>query len=87
MVSIGALNGVGDTRFTMWGGIACSWFVLLPTSYLFGIVLDGGAVGAWLGMTAEIVALGLLMLWRFNRNGWRTREVTAAALVTEAAAE
>lgn len=75
MVAIGALNGVGDTRFTMFGGIACSWFVLLPSSYVFGVLLDGGAVGAWLGMTAEIVALGLLMLWRFNRNHWRQEYV------------
>lgn len=78
MVAIGALNGVGDTRFTMFGGIACSWFVLLPSSYLFGVVMDGGAVGAWFGMTAEIVALGLLMLWRFTRNGWRRGEMAAA---------
>nr|WP_275426342.1 MATE family efflux transporter [Bradymonas sediminis] len=79
MVAIGALNGVGDTRFTMLGGIACSWFVLLPSSYLFGVVMDGGAVGAWFGMTAEITALGLLMLWRFNKNGWRLSGVPAVA--------
>lgn len=77
MVAVGALNGVGDTRFTMFGGIACSWFVLLPTSYLFGVVMDGGAIGAWFGMTAEITALGLLMLWRFTRNGWRRGALAA----------
>lgn len=73
MISVGALNGVGDTRFTMLGSIACSWFVLIPTSYLFGVVLDGGAVGAWMGITAEITALSILMTWRFTRNGWKTR--------------
>lgn len=84
MVSVGALNGVGDTRFTMFGGIACSWLVLLPSSYLFGVVLDGGAVGAWFGMTAEIAAMSALMTWRFVNNGWRSR---ATVRLAPAAAE
>jgi multidrug resistance protein, MATE family len=71
MVATGALNGVGDTKFTMWTGVVCSWLVLVPAAYLFGVVLEGGAVGAWLGLTLEIVVVAAITLWRFVRNGWR----------------
>lgn len=70
MVATGALNGTGDTRFTMWIGIACSWLVLVPASYYFGVVLDGGAVGAWLGITVEIVVVAGITSVRFLRRGW-----------------
>ena len=75
MVATGALNGTGDTRFTMWTGIACSWFVLVPAAYLFGVVLDGGAVGAWLGLTLEIVVVAVIVLIRFRGSEWQTKAV------------
>ncbi len=71
MVATGALNGTGDTKFTMWIGVACSWFVLVPASYFFGVALHGGAVGAWLGMTCEIVVVAAIMLVRFTRSRWQ----------------
>jgi MATE family multidrug resistance protein len=70
MVATGALNGIGDTKFTMWTGIACSWFVMVPASYFFGVALEGGAVGAWLGLTVEIVVVAAITLVRFNRTSW-----------------
>jgi MATE family multidrug resistance protein len=78
MVATGALNGTGDTKFTMWTGIACSWFVLVPVSYFFGVALEGGAVGAWLGLTVEIVVVAAITLVRFSRSGWQVAAEAAA---------
>ena len=70
-VATGALNGTGDTKFTMWIGVACSWLVLVPTSYVFGIKLHGGAVGAWMGMTVQLVVVAAITLVRFSRTEWK----------------
>lgn len=70
MITTGALNGAGDTRYTMWVNVSCTWLVLVPGAYLFGYVLSYGAVGAWMGLTAEILAIAILVLARFVGNGW-----------------
>jgi len=71
MVSVGALNGVGDTRYTMYVSVGAAWFVLVPCTYLFGIVLGMGVIGAWMGVTAEILVLAAVLTVRFYREGWR----------------
>ncbi len=70
MVATGALNGTGDTRFTMFAGVLCSWFVLVPAAYVFAYVLGWGAMGAWLGITLEIVVLAVILLVRFYGSAW-----------------
>ncbi len=74
MVANGALNGAGDTRFTMLVSIAGSWGLMLPGGYFFGHTLGYGAPGAWMGMLIEITVVGALMSWRF----WRLAHVDKA---------
>ncbi|RAL22392.1 hypothetical protein DL240_11115 [Lujinxingia litoralis] len=71
IVTAGTLNGTGDTRFTMLAGIAGAWFMLVPFAYLFGYVLDWGAVGAWMGMVVEMLMLSIVLALRFWREGWK----------------
>ncbi len=65
MVGVGALNGVGDTRFTMVATVLATWLVLVPLTYLLGMVSGLGAFGAWLALTAEITVLAAVLLVRF----------------------
>lgn len=76
MVASGALNGTGDTAFTMWVNISCSWLVLVPAAFLFGPVLGWGAVGAWVGLTCEILAVAVVLLVRFLGRGWESKSLT-----------
>ena len=71
MVTSQVLKGTGDTRFTMFAGITTAWTILLPCAYLFGVVLDGGAVGAWLALVVEIMVLSPILLLRFRSGAWR----------------
>ena len=73
MVATGALNGTGDTQFTMWASILGKWLVLVPAAYLFGYVLDWGAAGAWLGLTAEILLVAVVVLSRFSGSRWESK--------------
>lgn len=71
IVYIQALRGAGDTRTTMIfaliGGIA----LRIPIAYVFGVVLEGGLLGAWCGMWSDNVAKFLLGAGRFLHGGWR----------------
>lgn len=70
MTASGALNGAGDTRFTMWVSVAGSWLVLVPLAYLFGVVFEWGAYGAWLGLTIEIALISVVLVLRWRSEAW-----------------
>lgn len=77
MVAMGALNGAGDTRFTMGVGLAVGWLVKLPVSAM-GVALGYGVWGAWFGVAAEIAAMGLVGLWRVRGDAWLGASETAS---------
>ncbi len=70
-----ALHGAGETRypllFTMIGVI----LVRVPLGYLCGIVLQGGLIGAWVGMNADVTVRAVLLFVRFTWGGWQTTRV------------
>jgi Na+-driven multidrug efflux pump len=69
-VAIGSLMGAGDTRFVMILSVGTAWLVKLPVASLLVFGLGMGVLGAWLGMTAEIVALMAFALWRVRGRAW-----------------
>jgi MATE family multidrug resistance protein len=73
MTATGALNGAGDTRYTMLASLACARVVLVPCAWLFGFVLGWGARGAWLGMTLQVLALAAVMMHRCRTGRWEER--------------
>ena len=79
MVAVGALNGTGDTRYTMVISVGASWFVLIPVAYFLGVTLELGALGAWLGITANILVVAVLLTIRFYGGGWRGKGITVQA--------
>jgi MATE family multidrug resistance protein len=70
MISSGALLGAGDTKVPMVLTVCCAWFLFLPLAYLFGTVIGGGVVGAWIGATLYIIILGIVMFARLHRERW-----------------
>lgn len=70
MVGQGALNGAGDTRFTMRTSVASAWLIQLPVSVTLALPLGLGAVGAWMGLTVEITVLALVTGLRLRGTAW-----------------
>ncbi len=68
----GALNGAGDTRFTMAVAVAGSAVVFIPAVYLFAFTLNLQLLGAWLGCMVYLVTLAGLCFARFRRGQWKT---------------
>jgi MATE family multidrug resistance protein len=71
IVLSGALRGAGDTRFPMWVSFITGWLIRVPLAYLFGITLEMGLPGVYLGMLGDAVVGTGLMIARYRRGGWR----------------
>ncbi len=65
VMALGLLRGVQDTAVPFGIAVFSYWIVGLPLSYLFGIVLGGGAVGIWAGLVGGLGIASVLLMWRF----------------------
>ncbi len=77
LVTAGALNGTGDTRFTMVLLILSTWFVMVPSAYYFGVILELGVFGMWLSLIAHETVLVLGTQWRFHSGGWKNHQAVS----------
>lgn len=70
IIFVYTLIGAGDTRFPMWCSLCCSLGVRVPVAYLCGVVLEGGLVGAWIGMGVDNIIRSILITWRYSAGEW-----------------
>ncbi|MEN8008530.1 MAG: MATE family efflux transporter [Candidatus Krumholzibacteriota bacterium] len=66
----GALRGAGMTREVMFVDVATGFGLLPPLAYLFGVVMKGGLMGAWLALLTwfTLYAVGMVLL--FVKSRW-----------------
>jgi putative MATE family efflux protein len=64
-----ALNATGDSRFTAVTGITSMWLVAVGLSYVLAIQLGMGLLGIYLGMIADELLRGVLVLVRWTTRG------------------
>lgn len=69
-VSRCVLRGAGDVRWPAVIGVVTAWACTPPMTWLLGWRLGWGALGAWIGLTLEIVIGAALLWWRLERRGW-----------------
>jgi MATE family multidrug resistance protein len=70
LVNFSTLAAGGDTRFTLVLFVGGSWLVQVPLSLLLVAGLGWGAVGAWVALSFEIVAVALISTARVRARGW-----------------
>lgn len=66
----GALRGAGATRRVMAVDIFTGFGLLPALAYLFGVVMDGGLIGAWLALLVWFTLFSLGMTFLFLRTRW-----------------
>ena len=76
IVLAGALNGAGDTTFTMVARTVMGWAVFIPLVALIVFRFGGGVRDAWIGALVYLGGLGLIYLLRFRSGRWKTIELT-----------
>ena len=64
-------------------GIALAWTITPPATYMLGFKLGWGAVGGWIGLSAEIIAGGFAFWWRLWSGGWKASAEASRAAVAE----
>jgi len=70
IVYVQALRGAGDTRSPLLITLFGVLFVRLSLAYLFGVMWQGGLIGAWIGMCADVLARAVLVAVRYARGAW-----------------
>jgi multidrug resistance protein, MATE family len=81
VVARGVLRGAGDVRFAAVVGILTAWALTPPTAWFLGLHLGLGAVGGWIGLSAEIMLGAGVFWWRVAKGGWRPAAAASRHLV------
>ncbi|CAA9305907.1 MAG: hypothetical protein AVDCRST_MAG68-821 [uncultured Gemmatimonadetes bacterium] len=64
------LRGAGDTRVPMWITMIGYWGVGFPVAYLLGFRTSMAHAGIWMGLTASLAVVALLMGLRVRQVLW-----------------
>ncbi|MCG2634968.1 MAG: MATE family efflux transporter [Gammaproteobacteria bacterium] len=65
VAAAGALRGLKDTRVPMWLTLCAYWSLGFPVSYYFGLRLDYGPGGLWIGLISGLTAAAVMLNLRF----------------------
>lgn len=76
IVLAGALNGAGDTRFTMLTRAILAWGGFIPLVWLLIFPLNQGIWGAWLGALIYLGCLAVVYFLRFRSGRWKLIQLT-----------
>jgi putative MATE family efflux protein len=66
-----ALFGAGNTRFVMMVEGGLHFGCLVPLAYIFGVLLEWGIMGVWVAAITYVVALCIIMGWKFWQGTWK----------------
>lgn len=70
IVYIAGLRGAGDTRYPLLISLMGAFLIRVPLGYYFGIVLNGGLIGAWIGMFGDMIWRAVAAVFRYHWGGW-----------------
>ncbi|MEM1204378.1 MAG: MATE family efflux transporter [Acidobacteriota bacterium] len=72
----GALRGAGDTKYPMVVNIGSAWLLFVPAAIVGS--LFWGLEGAWWALFLHVVAMAVVLEWRFRGDGWIRPPVAGA---------
>lgn len=72
IVFASALNGAGDTRFTMLSRLILAWGLFLPLVWVWLFIFDGTIWNAWAGALIYLTVLSFVNYLRFRSGHWKS---------------
>ena len=75
LVVINSMRAAGDIKFPTYLGMASMWGVSVLFAYILGIMLNMGLIGIWIGMAADEILRGIVVVIRWIKGSWRNRSV------------
>ncbi len=70
IIYVHSLRGAGDTRIPALITVLSTFMIRLPAAWYFGIHLQGGLLGAWIGMFGDILCRSMLATIRYTSGRW-----------------
>ncbi len=70
IIMAGALRGTGDTKGVMIITAMRLWFMFVPLTYLFTILLNQGVTGVWYAEISSFVVFSFVIFKRFQAMEW-----------------
>lgn len=70
VVLANALQAAGKIVYVMKAEVISNLLILVPLSYLLGVVLDFGLKGAWFAMPVYIIIYTGLILYKYSSKAW-----------------
>ena len=61
--------------FPLYVALITTYLVRVPFGYYFGVVLEMGLMGAWVGMNADMFVRGIIATWLFWSRRWLSTKV------------
>lgn len=65
-----AMRGAGETKFALWTTLCATYLIRIPLGYYFGIHLQMGLLGAWIGMSLDMCFRGVASVWKYRTETW-----------------
>jgi putative MATE family efflux protein len=69
------LRASGDAHYCMVVASITMWTVRVTCSFIFAYILGFGALGVWIGMSADFLARSVCYSWRYLHGRWQTKKV------------
>lgn len=76
LIFISALKGAGDIKFPVQMGILSMWGLGVVFSYILGIHLGYGVIGAWMAIALDEWVRGIIMARRWRSQVWTKFKVS-----------
>jgi multidrug resistance protein, MATE family len=70
-----SLQSAGATVYVMTVEIITHWIIFLPLSYVYGVALGGGILGAWWALPVYTVPFLLLNYFKFKSKTWMSLKI------------
>ncbi len=75
IVFANALQAGGETVYVMMVEVVTHWVIFLPVAYLFGIILHGSVLGAWMALPIYVIFFTFFNLLKFRSSAWLLRKI------------
>lgn len=77
IVVINSMKASGDVKFPTALAIFSMWGISVLVAYILGIVLNMGLPGVFIGMAADEIFRGIVVLIRWIKGSWRGKKVVS----------
>lgn len=71
VVLANGLQASGATLFVMLAEVIVNWFVFIPISYILGVYLKFGILGAWAALPFYVVIYAIVIFLKFYFGNWK----------------